>query len=97
MSSDKESFAVLFCVRNHVQTFFSPTATFLFTQAVKQVSVLLGMEADTRLEDLKKAMAVLQHHDAVTGTAKQHVTDDYSERLDQGVEGAFGMLAEAYR
>jgi alpha-mannosidase len=26
-------------------------------------------------------MAILQHHDAVSGTEKQHVADDYSKRL----------------
>ncbi|KAK3861068.1 hypothetical protein Pcinc_032926 [Petrolisthes cinctipes] len=72
-------------------------ATNAFLQAVKQVSVLTGLGADPRLEGLKEAMGVLQHHDAVSGTAKQAVTDDYSERLDQGVDGAFEMLTEAYR
>jgi hypothetical protein len=34
----------------------------------------------TALELFKK-MGVLQHHDAVAGTAKQHVTDDYAYML----------------
>jgi hypothetical protein len=29
----------------------------------------------------KRAVAVNQHHDAVSGTAKQAVTDDYALRL----------------
>ncbi|XP_042526495.1 lysosomal alpha-mannosidase isoform X3 [Dipodomys spectabilis] len=33
---------------------------------------------------LQEAMAVLQHHDAVSGTAKQHVTDDYARQLAAG-------------
>ncbi|XP_042885144.1 lysosomal alpha-mannosidase-like isoform X3 [Penaeus japonicus] len=67
-----------------------------FLQAVKQVSSVLGMGQDPRLERLKEAMGVLQHHDAVSGTAKQHVTNDYSERLSQGVTESFQMVVEAY-
>ncbi|XP_045601316.2 lysosomal alpha-mannosidase isoform X1 [Procambarus clarkii] len=67
-----------------------------FLQAVKQVSSLLGLGQDSRLERLKEAMGVMQHHDAVSGTAKQHVTDDYSQRLSLGITESFEMVAEAY-
>lgn len=32
----------------------------------------------------RQAMGVAQHHDAVSGTAKQHVTFDYAKRLSHG-------------
>ncbi|XP_075939113.1 LOW QUALITY PROTEIN: lysosomal alpha-mannosidase [Anarhichas minor] len=35
-------------------------------------------------ETMKKAMAVAQHHDAVSGTEKQHVANDYARRLASG-------------
>ncbi|XP_034395786.1 lysosomal alpha-mannosidase [Cyclopterus lumpus] len=35
-------------------------------------------------QTMKKAMAVAQHHDAVSGTEKQHVADDYARRLAGG-------------
>lgn len=31
-----------------------------------------------------EAMAVLQHHDAVSGTSRQHVADDYARQLAAG-------------
>ena len=33
---------------------------------------------------LRRAMGVAQHHDAVSGTSKQHVADDYAKRLAIG-------------
>ncbi len=37
-----------------------------------------------RIGRLARAMGVAQHHDAVTGTEKQHVADDYAMRLSIG-------------
>lgn len=54
-------------------------------QATKQIATLLG----TRLEEdelyFKRAMGISQHHDAVSGTEKQHVTDDYALYLSEGL------------
>ncbi len=33
-------------------------------------------------------MGIVQHHDAVSGTEKQYVTDDYLLRLSQGIDAA---------
>ena len=38
--------------------------------------------------DLERAMAILQHHDAVAGTAVQYVTNDYISTLSKGVSSA---------
>ena len=35
-------------------------------------------------DTLRRAMGVAQHHDAVSGTSKQHVADDYAKRLAIG-------------
>ena len=43
---------------------------------------------DQPLYDLEDAMGVVQHHDAVSGTAKQHVSDDYSKRVQAGINKA---------
>ena len=46
---------------------------------------------------MKRAMAVMQHHDAVTGTQRQHVADDYARLLHQGVEECQKIQADFYR
>ena len=35
-------------------------------------------------DSLADALAVAQHHDAVSGTEKQHVADDYAKRISIG-------------
>jgi lysosomal alpha-mannosidase len=35
-----------------------------------------------------EAMGLIQHHDAISGTERQHVADDYVQRLSQGIDAA---------
>ncbi|KAG8550666.1 hypothetical protein GDO81_022954 [Engystomops pustulosus] len=44
---------------------------------------------------LRRAMGVAQHHDAITGTAKQHVNDDYTLRLHKGWETCQVVISNA--
>ena len=41
-------------------------------------------ESGPTTDSLADALAIVQHHDAVTGTEKQHVSDDYAKRLSIG-------------
>ncbi|XP_059848318.1 lysosomal alpha-mannosidase [Hypanus sabinus] len=44
---------------------------------------------------LRKAMGVLQHHDAVSGTEKQHVAYDYAKRLSKGWDQCEVLISNA--
>lgn len=35
---------------------------------------------------MREAMGIMQHHDAVTGTEKQHVADDYARILYDAIQ-----------
>ena len=60
-------------------------AVFLILQACNQVESFVGDIGMKESSDyLRRAMAVNQHHDAVTGTEKQHVANDYAKRLHMG-------------
>lgn len=41
---------------------------------------------ESHLTFLREQMGIMQHHDAVTGTEKQHVASDYARRLQVGIE-----------
>ncbi|RWS16012.1 lysosomal alpha-mannosidase-like protein, partial [Dinothrombium tinctorium] len=66
-------------------------------QAAKQLTVLANLAESYRkkLTPLQEALAILQHHDAITGTAKQYVTDDYTNMLSVGVKSAEEVITEA--
>ncbi|XP_076427994.1 lysosomal alpha-mannosidase isoform X2 [Peromyscus maniculatus bairdii] len=61
-----------------------------FLQVCNQLEALAGPAANVGpygtgdSAPLKEAMAVLQHHDAVTGTARQNVVNDYARQLAAG-------------
>ncbi|RXG61088.1 Epididymis-specific alpha-mannosidase [Armadillidium vulgare] len=65
-------------------------------QVVKQFASLTGSSADESIKTLAEAMGVLQHHDAVAGTSKQHVADDYYLMLTKGVDNARGLLSKGF-
>ncbi|CAN0870191.1 Probable alpha-mannosidase At5g13980 [Linum grandiflorum] len=53
--------------------------------AARQLEFFKGRSSvGPNTDSLADAMAIAQHHDAVTGTEKQHVANDYAERLAIG-------------
>jgi len=45
---------------------------------------------------LRRAIGLTQHHDAVTGTEKQHVVDDYNRRLSDASETCLTSISESH-
>lgn len=60
-----------------------------FLQVCKQLYSLAGLGADDNksLDNLREVMGIMQHHDAVAGTEKQHVANDYSRQLERAISG----------
>ncbi|XP_025017360.1 lysosomal alpha-mannosidase isoform X2 [Tetranychus urticae] len=54
----------------------------------KQLNVLslLGMEQSKLHAPLEQVLGILHHHDAITGTCKQRVADDYAKQLHEGIK-----------
>ncbi|KAK4872844.1 hypothetical protein RN001_014873 [Aquatica leii] len=61
-----------------------------FLQITKQLHVFSGKNETAHLNGLKSAMGVMQHHDAVTGTEKQHVADDYARTFMRSLTNIHG-------
>lgn len=69
-----------------------------FFRIAQQLAVLgnSNSEADqAALEKLWEEQAVVQHHDAVAGTAKQHVTFDYAKRVAAGRAASTPVAAKS--
>ena len=49
----------------------------------------------THIIRARQNFALFQHHDGVTGTAKDHVVRDYAERLHDSLEGLQGVMSYA--
>ncbi|XP_055546042.1 lysosomal alpha-mannosidase-like [Wyeomyia smithii] len=69
-----------------------------FLQVCKQLSALGLSASETSYQDnltyLREAIGVMQHHDAITGTEKQHVADDYARMIHTALE-ACGLNTNA--
>jgi hypothetical protein len=61
----------------------------------RQIQVAGGVfDSTVSRSYLAEALGLLQHHDAVAGTAKQHVAFDYAKRLYNGTQYDLGLLAK---
>jgi len=70
-----------------------------FLLAARQIDALVHSgtsEASDQspIHSLEDAIGVAQHHDAVSGTGKQHVADDYSKKLQTGIDAVSSLVTE---
>lgn len=69
-------------------------------QSCKQMASFLkakGVNYEGDISVMKKAMGVVQHTDAVSGTVRQRVADDYVRILHKGVEECQKIQNSFYR
>ncbi|KAJ4728881.1 Alpha-mannosidase [Melia azedarach] len=65
-----------------------------FYLAARQLEFFKGRNnAGPNTDSLADALAIAQHHDAVSGTEKQHVANDYAKRLSIGYTEAEKVVA----
>jgi alpha-mannosidase II len=50
---------------------------------------------ETRLEKARRALSIFQHHDGVTGTAKDYVMKDYEEMMKEGIKNSKFVIQQA--
>ncbi|PON50481.1 Glucan biosynthesis, periplasmic [Trema orientale] len=63
--------------------------------AARQLEFFKGRSKSTNTDSLGDALAIAQHHDAVTGTEKQHVANDYAKRLSIGYKEAEQLVSSS--
>ena len=79
-----------------------PTSKYMIRQTERMAKILsqlaLVTEAIEDTEDVDKmnvlyeTVGIVQHHDAVTGTEKQHVANDYHTRMHHALETGSGVV-----
>ncbi|EER18176.1 lysosomal alpha-mannosidase, putative, partial [Perkinsus marinus ATCC 50983] len=66
-----------------------------YTAARQLVATAVHRAQQDQLQSLERmtdAVGIAQHHDAITGTEKQHVDDDYCKKLHEATEGVMESI-----
>ena len=65
-----------------------------YLTATKQLDAMTSGNG-TRWWQFAQDMGVVQHHDAVAGTEKQHVAYDYAKRICEGITAGEAIVNDA--
>ncbi|EDW37366.1 GL26214 [Drosophila persimilis] len=98
-ASDSNSFWTGYFTSRPTQKRFERDGNHML-QTAKQLSVFAGLSSEQQKEDLdylRQIMGVMQHHDAITGTEKQAVSNDYDRLLYDGIVGGASNARDALR
>lgn len=67
---------------------------FQICKQIESIALFSGVKLRFNSFPMAEAMAIVQHHDAISGTARQHVSDDYAKRLHIGLESCDLVVSE---
>ncbi|XP_017099033.2 lysosomal alpha-mannosidase-like [Drosophila bipectinata] len=98
-ASDSNSFWTGYFTSRTTQKRFERVGNHIL-QVAKELSVFADLPAEQQkvnLDRLRSIMGVMQHHDAITGTEKQAVSNDYDRLMYDGILGATQTAAVALR
>ena len=66
-----------------------------YLRAARQLEVVLGASAAApSTQRLSQTVALMQHHDAITGTDRFHVNQDYRKLIASGIEDAQQLISQ---
>ncbi|CAG4948764.1 unnamed protein product [Parnassius apollo] len=66
----------------------------VFLQVVKQLTVISKMGDSYELHLLRHAVSLLLHHDAITGTSQQHVTQDFIKTVTEAIDSCSKKVSQ---
>lgn len=91
------SWAGYFSSRPALKAYIRDSSSVLQAARALGAGQALAGGAPGSLDWLEQAVAITQHHDAITGTERQHVAFDYAKHLSKGAHSAAAAIDSAMK